>query len=120
MDFEVFRAIRDDLSGTRLDAEVPAFLSMLIWAPRLLAASKIDGKQLSKGLEMDRNGIDSGRSRSSCQVMSSALFVWMEHVYDGPSKYFFTSVATGMYWTSSFLIGATARGFKRAFDGGRL
>ena len=45
-------------------------------------------------------------------VMSSALFVWMEHVYDGPSKYFFTSVATGMYWTSSFLIGAVLKGLK--------
>jgi len=38
-------------------------------------------------------------------VMSSAMFVWMENVYDGPSKEFFTSIATGMYWTSSFLIG---------------
>jgi len=38
-------------------------------------------------------------------VMSSAMFVWMENVYDGPSKDFFTSLPTGMYWTSSFLIG---------------
>ncbi|CAJ1441380.1 unnamed protein product [Effrenium voratum] len=38
-------------------------------------------------------------------IMTSALFVWMENVYDGPSKDFFTSVPTSMYWTSSFLIG---------------
>ncbi|CAJ1367276.1 unnamed protein product [Effrenium voratum] len=38
-------------------------------------------------------------------IMTSALFVWMENVYNGPSKDFFTSVPTSMYWTSSFLIG---------------
>ncbi|CAK8989833.1 Uncharacterized protein SCF082_LOCUS1988 [Durusdinium trenchii] len=38
-------------------------------------------------------------------IMVSALFLWMENVYDGPSKEFFTSISTTMYWTSSFLIG---------------
>jgi len=38
-------------------------------------------------------------------VFVSALFMWLEWAYDGPSKEFFTSVPTTMYWTSSFLIG---------------
>eukprot|EP00913_Durusdinium_trenchii_P003006 g2778.t1 len=47
-------------------------------------------------------------------IMVSALFLWMENVYDGPSKEFFTSISTTMYWTSSFLIGATRLKFPAA------
>jgi len=38
-------------------------------------------------------------------ILSSSLFCWLEHVYDGPDKRFMPSIPEAMYWTSHFLIG---------------
>lgn len=36
---------------------------------------------------------------------TSSFFMWWENYFDGPSRQYFTSIPTSMYWTCQFLLG---------------